>query len=423
MMSATSGLRACIHRGASEIGGSCVELAYDGQRLVLDLGLPLEADFPDEISLPPISGLVRKDRNLLGVLISHGHPDHWGLAARIDRDVPIYMGEVTSRILREAQFFTPTGADFAPFGFLRHQRPLVIGPFTVTPHLVDHSAYDAYAIEVEAGGRRLLYSGDLRGHGRRPGLLTDMVQSVGRPVDVLLLEGTHVRDASAASQPTALTEQDVEELCIGLFTKTEGMVLAAYSPQNVDRMTTLYRAARASGRQLVLDLYAASIAAVVDDPDVPRWDSDDVLIYVPQVQRIKVKRSAEFNRVDELRVRRIYGEELATRARELVVTFRASMIRELQQAACLQAAAVAWSMWAGYLERPDSARLLTWLETNRIGLEVVHASGHASVTDLQWLASALDPSVVVPIHTASPELFADLFDQVSTHPDGEWWMA
>lgn len=37
---------------------------------------------------------------------------------------------------------------------------LMLGPFTVTPLLVDHSAFESYALLVEAGGRRLLYSGD-----------------------------------------------------------------------------------------------------------------------------------------------------------------------------------------------------------------------------------------------------------------------
>ena len=36
----------------------------------------------------------------------------------------------------------------------------MLGPFTTVPFLVDHSAYDAYAIMVEADGTRLFYSGD-----------------------------------------------------------------------------------------------------------------------------------------------------------------------------------------------------------------------------------------------------------------------
>ena len=42
-----------------------------------------------------------------------------------------------------------------------------IGPFRITPQLVDHSAFDAYALLVEADGKRVYYSGDFRAHGRK----------------------------------------------------------------------------------------------------------------------------------------------------------------------------------------------------------------------------------------------------------------
>lgn len=416
------GLRVCIRRGASEIGGSCVELASDGRRLVVDLGLPLDADLADDVPLPEIRGLDGTDPTLLGVVISHSHPDHWGLAQRIDPSVPLYMGEVTAQILREARFFTPTGADFAPERFLRNHEPLSIGPFTVTPHLVDHSAFDAYALEIQAAGKRLLYSGDFRGHGSRRHLIDDLVRTVGRPVDALLLEGTHVREVTSETPENTLTEQDIQDRCIEIFNETSGMVLAAYSPQNVDRMISLYRAARASGRKLVLDLYAASIAAALDDPDVPRWDADDVLIYVPLSQRIKVKRTGEFDRVNRLHHRRIYAGDLAQRAGELVMTFRASMAREFANAGCLDGSAAIWSMWAGYLTRSEAAPLREWLEANTLGYEVVHASGHASVDDLQKLALEISAGEVVPIHTASPHRFREYFSGAVVRPDDEPWV-
>jgi hypothetical protein len=36
-------VRVCIHRGTKEIGGTCVEIESLGQRIVLDVGLPLDA--------------------------------------------------------------------------------------------------------------------------------------------------------------------------------------------------------------------------------------------------------------------------------------------------------------------------------------------------------------------------------------------
>ena len=45
-------MRVCIHRGTKEIGGTCIELEAQGQRLVLDVGLPLNVSASDEVPLP-----------------------------------------------------------------------------------------------------------------------------------------------------------------------------------------------------------------------------------------------------------------------------------------------------------------------------------------------------------------------------------
>lgn len=44
-------------------------------------------------------------------------------------------------------------------------QPFKIGDFTVTAYPVDHSAFDSMAFIIEAEGKRVLYSGDLRLHG------------------------------------------------------------------------------------------------------------------------------------------------------------------------------------------------------------------------------------------------------------------
>jgi ribonuclease J len=414
------GMKVRIHRGSAEIGGSCVEVAAGGSRLVLDVGLPLDAVVGSDVRLPDVAGFDGSYRDLAGVVISHGHPDHWGLVERIHPSVPVYIGEVTRDILAQAAFFTPLGAGLSPAGLLRDGEPMVIGAFTVTPHRVDHSAPDAYAIEVEAAGRRLVYSGDLRAHGRHGELMHQLPGRLGGPVDALLLEGTTIgRFAPGADM--ARTEADVEHRCGTLFAQANRMVLVAYSPQNVDRLISLYRASLASGRILVLDLYAVAVAAASGDPDAPRWDSDCVRVYVPQAQRVKVKNTGAFDRVREVAERRIYLDELAARAGELVLTFRASMGAELARAGCLDDAVAVWSMWSGYLSRPEGKQLLGWLRDRAIKLDVIHASGHAAVEDLQLLAAGIAAKVVVPVHTEKPEHFASLFDNVQRHNDGEWW--
>jgi mRNA degradation ribonuclease J1/J2 len=76
-------MRVCIHRGSKQIGGSCIEVETDSQRLLIDLGLPLDAEKNSIQYLPKISGLDGSDPSLLGILISHPHLDHFGLLTHI----------------------------------------------------------------------------------------------------------------------------------------------------------------------------------------------------------------------------------------------------------------------------------------------------------------------------------------------------
>lgn len=412
-------LRAIIHRGAREIGGSCVELECEGQRLVLDIGRTLDAALDDDVPLPPIAGLDGSDPSLLGIVISHGHPDHYGLVGSVDPSVPVYIGEAAARVLAEASFFSPVGVLIQPRGVLTDRTPFSLGPFQLTPYLVDHSAFDAYALLVEAGGRRLFYSGDLRAHGRKAALF-DRLLANPPSVNTLLLEGTRI-DERGGGERGALSERDVEEQALAVFRRTHGAVLALYSPQNLDRLVTLYRAAKRAGRLFVLDLYAAAITAATKRDTIPQASWSDVRVFVPQRQRVLVKETGEFERVAAVRSSRLFPEELASASDRLVITFRSSMLAELERADCLAGAEALWSMWPGYLEQPSGVALRDRLDKLGIPLTVAHASGHATVEDLERLVAALKPERVVPMHTATPERFAELFTCAELHADGEWW--
>ena len=174
-------MRICIHRGTQEIGGTCIEIEARGKRIVLDVGLPLDApEDGHEGLLPSVPGFREPDDNLLGVVISHPHQDHYGLTRNIRPAVPVYIGEAAHKILKAASSYVPNGHAFVSPRFIAHKKPVDIGPFHITPYLVDHSAFDAYALLVESDGRRVFYSGDFRAHGRKAG--RQMAQRQGHPL-------------------------------------------------------------------------------------------------------------------------------------------------------------------------------------------------------------------------------------------------
>jgi len=407
-----------IHRGAHEVGGTCIEVESAGARIVLDVGRPLDADPGVVTPLPDVAAFQSPDPSLLGIVISHGHQDHWGLIGQVSSHVPVFTGEATYRILKEAAFFS-TGVDLTPAGFLRHREPFVLGPFTITPFLNDHSAFDTYSLLIESEGRRLFYSADLQAHGRKSGIFEEFLRKPPVDVDVLLMEGTNLRRDTEPA--TGRTEREVEDELVTTFKETRGLVLAMYSAQNIDRLVTMFRACKKSGRHLVVDLYGASVAEATGNENIPQVGFDGLLVYVPNRQRIQVKEAGEFHRTNSVRPVRIFPEELAARAHELVFTFRTSMMHEIAKADCLTGATAVWSMWPGYLKRPGQERLRRFLEAHEVPLVTHHASGHAYVPDLQRFVRAVGARRVVPIHSSAPERFSEFFDRVEVHQDGEWW--
>ena len=331
-------MRVCIHRGTKEIGGTCVEMEASGSRIIVDLGLPLDAPEADAALVPKISGLSEHDPSLLAIVLSHGHRDHWGLIPKVRPDIPLVMGRATQSIMRAAADFVPEG--FAPkaWKYLESGKPLQIGPFVITPHLVDHSGFDAYALEIEAGGRRLFYSGDLRAHGRKSKLFELMLKKPPKNIDVMLMEGSSLgRLTECESFPT---EKDLERTFIERFKTTPGMVLVACSAQNIDRVVTIYRAAKQTERTLIVDAYAAEVLKATSNVHIPKpvrgWH--DVSVFIPQAQRVHLVRKNIAAIVDSYRGFRLWPEQLAEHAPRSVMLFRPWMFHDLERAKALTGA-------------------------------------------------------------------------------------
>lgn len=410
-------LRVRIHRGAAQVGGTCVELDSGGERILLDLGMPLDAEDGD-VPLPDVPGIRGGDPSLLGVIVSHLHGDHCGLVPYVAPGLPLAIGPIAARILREAEFFTGRAPLPEPRWPLRDRETFEIGPFRITPYQVEHSAFDAFALLVEAGGRRLLYTGDFRAHGNDGEPFARLLRDPPRGVHALLMEGTQIGGGREGDGPG---EAELRGALARRFREWPGLVLAAWSSQNLDRSRTMYEAAREAGRTLVVDLYSATLARVAARAGIPVPGDEGLEVYCRKRERLQVKDTKEFHRTRSVHPWRVFSEDLSPRARELVLLFRPSMIDELEHAGELRGALAIWSLWRGYLENGTEQRMQRVLAAHGVPLEVHHVSGHAYVPDLHRLVAAVSPERVIPIHTAQPAAYALLFPRTELRTDGEWW--
>lgn len=258
----------------------------------------------------------------------------------------------------------------------------------------------------------------------RPGSFERLLSEPPSGVGTLLMEGTHVAgDEHVDTEPVMPTEQDVERDMTRTFLDTKGTALVLSSAQNVDRLVTVYRAARAAGRTLVMDLYTATVAAATGRASIPRPGFPGVGVYLPRRQRTLVVRSGEFARTAQVRAFRVFPEQLLADPERFVVLAPSSAARELVDLGILDGGVAVWSLWSGYLQEPSGQRLQALLDEHEVPLVEHHTSGHASITDLRRLVDAVKPERVVPIHTAGAQQYAQHFTGTSAHADGDWWAA
>jgi ribonuclease J len=414
-------MRVCIHRGSNQIGGSCVEVEQEGQRLLIDLGLPLEAERNDISHLPhSLGGVEGSDPSLLGILISHPHLDHFGLLAHVSPNISIGMGSAGRKILAAAAPFLPGSWPIPARGWdYQSGQGFDIGPFRVTPFLVDHSAYDAYALLIESGGKRLFYSGDFRAHGRKGMLFDRLIAQPPKYIDALLVEGSSL--GRLGNNQRFASEADIETQLVEAFSATVGLALVHTSAQNIDRIVSIFRASKRTGRKLVIDLYTAAVLEATSNIHIPQSDWPEVALFIPQTQRLQIKENAWFDLLKRHASNRIYIDELRQNPKQATLLFRPLHRFDLERGKCLKGATYIYSQWDGYWEKGSYAAVKEWLERHGIAKQSVHTSGHASPADLKAFVAALSPRKVVPIHSFMPERYPTLFDNVEAHADGEWW--
>jgi len=262
-----------ILRGANEIGGSCVEICSSSTRIIIDIGMPLmnpdgssfdssniktqsAQDLLDKSILPSVPGLsIEGDKKKTALLISHAHQDHYGLIDFVNKKIPVYLGEASHTLIELTAVFAGKDKVIEKPHYFESYKPFNIGDMEITPYLMDHAAFDAYAFLVRCEGKTLLYTGDFRAHGRKWKLFYKFLHIIPKKIDWLLMEGTSL----SRKKQRFKTEEQLEIEFLKTFKETRGINLVYLSGQNIDRLVTIFRACKRSGKLFVIDFYIATV--------------------------------------------------------------------------------------------------------------------------------------------------------------------
>lgn len=409
-----------VHRATSEIGGNCIELTLDGHRLVLDAGSRLDAEgvAASGPAVPPTLDLMAP---IDGLVITHPHQDHYGLLRDLPPHWPVWSGAASEVLIRMTASLSGAVVE-QRFQTYRPHEAFAVGPFTITPYLTDHSAFDAHMLLVEVGGKRILYSGDFRRVGRKAALVDRLMTNPPPDVDVLLLEGTTLGRAEAFP-----TESALEDDFVALFRRIPGRVFVTWSAQNIDRTVTIYRACKKAGRTLALDLYTIDVldrlSALHDNLPRLGWPLVRAVI-TSSMKRLyespgRINAPAFVERVATSG--HAVGAARLGEMRNAVVMLRSSLLRDFTNKGVQLGPEDAWvfSMWSGYLKTPEYQQVRAAFDAAGATFAQIHTSGHASRDDLEAFARCIGPRRLVPIHSFTWDQHLDGFENVMRLRDGE----
>jgi len=433
-------MKTIIHRGSHEIGGSCVEIKSGDTRIIIDIGKPLVDDNGNNFDfrnyknmsgpelvkygiLPDVDGLYswnKSSNKVDALLISHSHQDHYGFIDYIDDNIPVFLGKATKKIIDITVQFTPVEGEIKNPQFIKSGDTFKLKDFKITPYLMDHSAFDAYAYLIQAEDKNILYSGDFRDHGRKSKAFYWFLYNIPENIDVLLLEGTSFgRDKKEFNK-----EKDIEKEMVKISNKTKGLVLFHQSSQNIDRIVSFYRASLKTDRLFAVDIYTAHLLTALnkynENIPYPSQSFSNIRVFYPfRLSNYIASKDEEL--LYKFTKYKITNEEIAKNPSKVMLLVRPTMLSDLKKINAFDDASYIYSLWKGYQKEDRVKKMIDYIKDKNIEKYYLHTSGHASKNTLEKLVNKIKPKKTVPIHTFYPEQYKNFFDtkKVKILSDGE----
>ncbi|HRZ86802.1 MAG TPA: MBL fold metallo-hydrolase [bacterium] len=416
-------MKLTIHREALGIGGGCVELSSEKTRILIDFGMPpadgkrepfdtklLEGKTVAELKgsglLPNIQGLYNDEpRGVDAILISRSSRDYYGLLGYVNPDIPVYMSCGIKALIDASNIFIHNRPGRIHAQIIKGRRPFKIGDLTVTPYLADDSGAGAQAFLIEAGGKRLFYSGDIRGHGKKGVLFRTIFERPPENIDCLLLGGAMRGTDEQAYKNEAAVKRRIEEI----LRANVSIVLICCSSQDIDRLASAYRACQKAGRTFVIDLHTAFILSKLgkDSAGLPQPDGKNVRIKFVNTQAESLKDAGYRDLLFVYNKSKIEFFKINEEKHKMLMLVRDTgsfpvIPKELEET---KGAKLIYSM----CEKSLTGEFRASCDRRGIEIEQVHTCGSDTIDDLKAFVEVLKPKTLLPMDAFGPEQYSEAF--------------
>ena len=374
--------------GSGEIGMNANLYGCDGKWIMLDLGVTFGShDYPGiDIVMPDLEFIEDRKKDLLGIILTHGHEDHIGAIPYLAADlgVPLYANRFTAGLI--AHKLAEEGLEGeVEIKVIDIDDSFRIGPFGIRMVPLAHSILEMSAVVIDTPYGRVFHTGDWK-LDEEPILgvpaTAAALSAIGdEGVDFLVCDSTNAFNAEASGSEGALREG--LEQAVGA---AKGRVVVTTFASNAARLATLGEVARATGRSLCvagrsLDRIlgvARSVGYLTDFP--PTVDFDEAM-RLPRDKVMVVATGGQGEPRAALARMAADGHQIKLEAGDTVV-FSSKQIPGNE---------VAIGRIMNQLAAKD---VLTVTEKQAH----IHVSGHPGKPELAALYGWLRPRLVVPVH-------------------------
>jgi ribonuclease J len=357
--------------------------------LCIDMGVSFaDAELPGiDLIMPDIRFLEAERRNLVAIVLTHGHEDHMG--ALIDLwprlQVPVYATPFTAALLeskREAEENVPR----IPIHIVQPGARAEIGPFDVEFIPVAHSIPESHALALRTPLGLVVHTGDWKLDATPViGAITDekKFRALGEEgVRAVVCDSTNaIREGQSPS------ESDVAKSIMEIVRNARGRVAVTTFASNVARIRSAALAAAAAGREVVV--VGRAMERVVNVAREMR-----LLDGVPQFHGVDAYASLPRSKVVVL-ITGSQGEPRAALAR-IATDDHPDIDLDQGDILVFSSRTIPGNEKAVNRILNEMIRRGVEVITDRKGL--VHVSGHPRRGELAALYSWLKPEVAVPVH-------------------------
>lgn len=246
--------------GLEEVGRNMTVFEYDGKIIIVDAGLAFPGPETPGIDyiIPNISYLKNKSKDILGILVTHGHYDHIGAIPYIQKPLgnpTIYTARLTAGMIRKRQEDFPAAPPLR-IQEVRRDETFVLGPFRITTFPVNHNIPDGMGFVIETKIGSIVHTGDFKIDytpiGENPADL-GRIATLCASKKILLL----MSDSTNASEGGhSMSEAQIQDNLESLFQKIPGRIIVGTFSSLLSRVQELFNLAEKFDRKVAIDGYS-----------------------------------------------------------------------------------------------------------------------------------------------------------------------